>query len=208
MNLETELKELRTALEQEKGKFAEIQRRLDQLRDRAVGLEREVMRTLKAQAILQQVAQKTQQELQYRISELCSLALYGVFEEPYELVLEFVVRRGKTEADIYFLRDGERVDPLTAAGGGVVDVASFALRMALWTLKQPRSRNVILLDEPFRFVSRELQPKASAMLKELSRRLGVQFIMVSHSTDLVAAADKVFECAQNSKGISIVKEAE
>lgn len=141
--------------------------------------------------IIQEVSKKTQQELEYHISDIVSTALSSVFEDPYEFKVEFVIKRGKTEADMYFVKDNERVDPLTASGGGAVDVASFALRIALWNLLRDSISNTLIMDEPFRFVSKDLQPKAGEMLKMLSDKLGIQFIIVTHSPDIINEADKV-----------------
>ena len=157
-----------------------------------------------AQSIIQTVAKITQSELQYHISELCSLALSAVFDDPYELQLEFVIRRGKTEADIYFLRNGEKIDPITASGGGAVDIASFALRVALWSLARPRTRNVMILDEPLRFISNNLQERASIMLKELSRKLNLQMIIITHEKNLTTCADRIFS-VNKSKQYSVVE---
>jgi len=139
------------------------------------------------------VGLKTQQQLQYHISDITSLALEAVFNDPYELVVEFVQRRNKTECDLYFQRDENRMDPLSASGGGAVDVASFALRIASWSMERPKSRNVIILDEPLRFLSNDHQEKASIMIKEISEKLGIQFIIVTHEPILASYADQVFE---------------
>jgi DNA repair exonuclease SbcCD ATPase subunit len=82
---------------------------------------------------------------------------------------------------------------MDAAGGGAVDVAAFALRVASWSMQRPRTRPVIILDEPMRFLSPDLQPKASDMLQELSQKLGLQFIIVTHEEELTQQVDKVFE---------------
>ena len=125
-------------------------------------------------------------------------------EEPRET---FVMKRGKTEADLFFVRDGNRVTPLEASGYGMVDIASFALRVAMWSLQRPRSRNVLVLDEPLKFLSRGYQSKASTMLKEISRKLGLQIIMVSHSQELIESADRVFGVSikDGVSGVSVVE---
>jgi len=197
------LKKFRIIIERKKGHQEQLYSQIKKTEKEVKHLEEEISYSEKAQVIIQTVAKQTQEELQYHISELVTLALSAVFDDPYELILEFVIRRGKTEADIYFIKDGERIDPLSATGGGVVDIASFALRVALWSLSQPKTRNIMILDEPFRFLSRDLQPKASLMLKELSEKLNLQFIMVSHSPDLIEGADKVFETSIK-KGITYV----
>lgn len=155
----------------------------------------------RAVEIIQTVAQLTQRELEYHVSELVSLALAAVFPRPYKFVLKFVARRNRSEADL-LLEDenGNQVNPLDATGGGVVDVTAFALRVALWSLIRPRPRPVMVLDEPFRFLSTDLMPKAGEMMHEISYRLGIQFLVITHEEELLQAADKVFRITRSGKG--------
>ena len=160
-----------------------------------------------AQQILQLVAQETQKNIVVHISDIVTTALDAVFEsDAYEFRIDFVQRRGRTEAELYFERDGNRCDPLTASGGGAVDVAAFALRVALWSLVNHGSRiaDTIVLDEPFKWLSKELQPRAGEMLQLLSRKLGIQFIFVTHVQDLIESADTVFE-VRKKKQVSHVE---
>ena len=192
---------LRQKLERKKGQQTQLQSDLQTAKSKEENISSEIINTEQAQAIIQIVAQKTQEELEYRLSEIVSLALAAVFDDPYKLKVDFVIRRGKTECDLLFEKNGEIFDPLTSSGGGAVDIASMALRVAIWSLTQPRTRNVLILDEPFRFLSKEYQVKASIMLKELSKKLELQIIMVSHSEFLIEGADKVFQVSIE-KGIS------
>ncbi len=201
------IQDLRNYLEQQKGRKAQIVQGIEQTEQDIADKKRELRRYEQAKEIIRTVGMKTQQQLQYHISGTTSLALEAVFDDPYELIVEFVQRRNKTECDLLFSRGDDRVDPLSASGGGAVDIAAFALRVASWSMQKPRSRAVLILDEPFRFLSANLLPKASLMLKEISKKLNLQIIMVTHSEELIEDADKVFGVAINKKGISNVKEA-
>lgn len=143
--------------------------------------------------ILQGVAEATQDQLEYRVSELTTLALGTVFPQPYDFGLSQSVQRGRSHYEPVFRRDGEEIAPMLASGGGVVDVAAFALRLSLWSLAPHRSRAVFVLDEPFRFVSTGLQGKVCELLHQLAGSLGVQFIIVTHEEQLLGAADRVFQ---------------
>ena len=161
--------------------------------------ETELSDCQKARAIVQKVAEDCQKKIEFQISNLVSLALASVFPDPYEFKVSFVQRRNRTECDLLFVKNDEECEPLTAAGGGVVDIASFALRVAIWSLK--KTRPTFILDEPAKFVSVDLQSKVSAMLKELSEKLKIQIIMVSHLPEIVWSADKIFR-VENIKGES------
>jgi len=187
------IKDIRTRLERQKGARTKVQQSISKLIETIKNNRRQLIWHEKAREIIKDVGLKTQQQLQYNISDITSLALEAVFDDPYELIAEFVQRRNKTECDLLFVRDGERMDPLTASGGGTVDVAAFALRVASWSMQNPNSRNTIILDEPMRFVSEAYQEKASQMIKEVSQRLGLQFIIITHNSVLASYADRTFE---------------
>jgi DNA repair exonuclease SbcCD ATPase subunit len=195
------LKEIRTAIEQSKGKRQEVECRQTDLVEKVKTTEKEINFSEKAQAIIQRVAKNTQSQLEYHISDMVTIAMDTIFTEPYKFKVGFVLKRNKTECVLSFERDGELIDPLSASGGGVVDVASFALRIALWTLQAPKSRNTIVLDESFKFVSKDLLPRVGELLTELSNKLNLQFIVVTHLDELIECADKVFEI-KLKKGVS------
>ena len=200
----SEIKTLRNQIERLKGERSQIQKSITQLTDGVKESNRVLRRHEQAREVIREVGLKTQQQLSFHISDIASLALDAVFDDPYELLAEFVQRRNKTECDLFFVRDNERMDPLSASGGGAVDVATFALRIASWSMQRPKSRNTIILDEPMRFLSVDHQEKASAMIKQISERLGIQFIIITHEPTLALAADKVFEI-HIKKGVTTVQ---
>jgi DNA repair exonuclease SbcCD ATPase subunit len=194
---------LRNKLERQKGQLQQVEKTFTVLKDELRDKKRSLIRHEQAREIIRTVGLETQKSLQFHIEDITSLALEAVFDNPYKLEVDFVQRRNKTECDLYFVRDGERVDPLTASGGGAVDVAAFALRIASWSMAQPHSRNTIILDEPLRFLSVDLQEKASTMIKEVSDKLGIQMILVTHNDTLASFADRVFNVSIK-KGVSKV----
>jgi len=182
------------------------QRIISELKDKETklkSLQTDLFSYEKARAIMQLVAKETQEQLEYKISELVSLGLSAIFDNPYELKLEYEIKRGKTEANLLFKRGESQIRPMLASGGGAVDVAAFGLRVAIWSLSQPRNRNTIILDEPFRFLSKAHQAKASTLLSEISKKLGIQIIMVTHNQEFIKSADKVF-LVKKENGISKV----
>jgi chromosome segregation ATPase len=201
------MQNIRNRLEQAKGRMSAIKDKMSSNR-REIQEKKEYLTKLEqAKEIIRLVGLKTQQQLQYHISDITSLALSSVFPEPYELKVEFLQRRNKTECDLLFVRDGKEIDPLEASGYGAVDVAAFALRIASWSMDVDRSRNIIILDEPMRFLSDGYQENASKMIKEVSEKLGIQFIIVTHEDILAQYADRSFFVGMKNK-ISNIKEIE
>lgn len=191
-----ELDTIHSALQRKAGRRDQLASELTATSNRLETLTQEQEDISRALEIIQVTAKITQQQLEIHISELVSLALEAVFPNPYKMVLKFETRRNRSEADLLLQdADGNLLSPMDAVGGGVVDVAAFALRIALWSLKRPRPRAIMLMDEPFRFLSADLQDRAGRMLRELSQKLGIQFLIITHEEQLLAAADRVFRVA-------------
>lgn len=152
---------------------------------------------LKAQALIQTTAQETQNQLTYHVQALVQNALDAVFPTVYLFKTAFELRRGQTEVVIWLDKDGEAIDPRDAAGGGVVDVVCFALRVVAWSLSQ--TSPVLILDEPFKWVSAGLRPICGQLLRGISDRLGLQIIMVTHDPELVEQADRIFLVEQKAR---------
>lgn len=196
----------RTQLERQKGRMLQLKQELKVAERRVDKLHLSALYTEEAQVLIQQVAQLTQSELEYHISELVTLAMASVFDEPYGFNVDFALRRNRTECDLTFNLDNKiKVDPMTLCEGGAVDVASFALRVALWSLSPQRTRNVLVLDEPLKFLKGdELPERGAEMIKEISAKIGLQVIMISHVPDQIAGADKRIH-VKKRKGKSEVK---
>ena len=198
--LSSQIESASKAYERRVGQLEQLENQIAKTRADLASRERRQRRIEEATDVIRTVAQATQKELEYHVSELVSLALEAIFPDPYRLNIDFELRRNRSEADVTFSKEGEeKIDPMSSSGGGPIDVAAFGLRISLWSLQRPRSRPTIILDEPFRHVSRNLQPQASAMLKEISEKLGLQFVIVTHEVELVSSADKVFEVSQENR---------
>ena len=134
-----------------------------------------------AQRIVQTISQAIQQSTHQRISDLVSRCLEAVFSDAYEFKIQFERKRGKTEAQLTLDRNGMLLeDPVNEAGGGVIDVAAFALRLVCLMLTQPRKSLFLAMDEPFRFVSKLYHPMIRGLLWALSKEFKIQFLLITH----------------------------
>ncbi len=140
-----------------------------------------------ARTVLQGIARTVQQQAHTRLSGVVTRCLAATFEDPYTFEMVFENKRGQTETIPVFRRNGHTItDPMNQAGGGVIDVAAFALRLGALVLSRPARRRVVCMDEPFRFMSVALLPRLRGMLHTLSVEMGIQFIITTHSNELVA----------------------
>jgi len=203
MAFDIRLREVNAAIQQAKGRKEALRDRLRESRKALRLTLTEVEDTLKAQTLLQSVAVSTQAELEFHVSSVATLALNAVFPDPYSLKVDFIPKRGKSEAMLTLEREGKSFDPMSANGGGVVDLTAFALRVSMLSLSR-NTRKVIILDEPFRFLSKDLHPRAGQVIRDLADKLGVQFILVTHEKALADMADRVFDVSLHNKRSVIV----
>lgn len=202
--MKSKIRHLRQKLERKKGQRDQIEKSLERNRSKLQQLEEDLVHSKQAQTVIQEVAKTTQQELEYHLSDLVSLAMASVFPDPYKLKCDFVSRRGKIEVDMFFDKKENLIDPMTSTGGGAVDVASLALRFSSWTLKNPRTRPIVIMDEPLKWLKgSDLPEKGSDVIKKISQKLNLQIIMVSHDPELINSADKVIQ-VEIKQGISRV----
>lgn len=189
--MRSDLKQHRIILNKHLAEFNFSARQINEEKEKLKQSQAELYYIQKAQEIILEVAQSVQQEAHKKISAIVSKCLEMVFDNPYEFEIVFNRKRGKTVADIFLTRNGRRLDPRRSTGGGVVDIATFALRLSCLSLRLPKGRAFVALDEPFKHVSPDLRPKIAAMLEMLSEELGFQFLISTHMKALKLG--KVYE---------------
>jgi len=189
-------------MEFNKQKFDELKERTSSLKSRKVFLCQEIddlknksstqlqryEDALRLRVIIQNAAQKTQKSIEKILSDIVTKCIQSVFDKEYIYKVDFVIRRNKTECDLYLELDGNKLNPLKADGGGLADVIAFANRIAFWKmdnmtrskLGKPLVRGLLLCDEPFKFLhSKILQDRCSDMLVSISEEFGIQMVIVS-----------------------------
>ena len=145
-------------------------------------LQRSVSILDEAKTVIREIGAECQESAQRQIDNVVTRCLQAVFgENAYRFCLRFETKRGQTEASAVLLdENNNELSPTDAVGGGVLDVVAFALRLACLALMRPRPSQVLILDEPFRFLSTQYRENTKELLTELAQELQIQMIMVTH----------------------------
>ncbi len=167
--------------------LAAHEKRLADLRDRAEILE-------KVRLLLQEAAGHAREQGRRQVEYMVTQALQFVFGGNIAFKVVIEEKRDRPEAEFLVCSSyGEdlRVEtaPQDARGGGVVDVISLALRLALLHAFRPPVGGPVILDEPAKHVSEEYSSQVAHFLKSFSQSMGRQIIMVSHNQHLADSAD-------------------
>lgn len=162
---------------------------------------------VEARRIMAEASRRTQMQFKVFVETLVTMAIQTVFPtEGYRFVIEFDLKSNRNEINLLVQQnDKEPYRPEDEQGGGLLDIISFALRVVMWSLEKPRSRPVFIMDEPFRFCG-ALTPLAGNMMREISNKLNIQMIMVTHDLELKDIGDKCWIVQREKGGSSEVIE--
>jgi DNA repair exonuclease SbcCD ATPase subunit len=192
----TEIKEKLNTLKVKKQSNEEL---LKSRKQRLEEIKVETEEVLKSLSVCKEVATEVQKQLSVKIDTIVNLALATCFGDEYTFKLNYVSARGKTEVEFLLLQNGKEIDPKEQNGGGLVDVLCFALRIAIFNISH--TDNIMIFDEPFKFVSKGLRDKVAELVHTLSDRIGIQIIEVTHVEELMDNSDKQF-VIKKIKGVS------
>lgn len=167
-------------------------------------LEREQKEWLKelkvckvALRILQHAGEETQGKIVWGIEQLVTFAIKDVFkgEDSFDFKMEVHTdKKGTMSIEFFLEKDGERYDPLECCGYGILDVACFALRVAVWSLTV--TTRVMIFDEPFKNVSQKYKQRVGQLVGKIAEMCDFQFIIVTHVLELMQPQDTVFVVGQ------------
>ena len=144
--------------------------------------------------VLPELEQAWRTNFQTSLATVVSHGLTGVFGEEIKVTVEDRIVRDTASMELKLTHKGVEIgNILDGTGGSIVAVLNVLLHILLLVSVDPPLRRVLILDEPFRMVESRHLPAIGQLLREMSERLGIQFIIVSHERELEDAADIVHE---------------
>jgi len=192
---ETLNKNLSARLNEFKGRQSLLNEQIDGTNNKLVELvhNREIF--TKEVEVLTVVQEMTRNKIKEGFENMVSYALKSVFNQDYKFVLSFDKRGNLSELDFNILAPErtEAGDPLDSSGGGVLDVAALALRIALLELSKPKIPGFICLDESFKHVSSVYLANCSKFLTNINKKIARQIILVTHQNNFIEGADNVID---------------
>lgn len=163
------------------------------------------------QILLQGASEFARDQARKDIEEIVTNALQLIFDADISFHVKLEELRGRWEADFFVASTygGSVVvesRPQESRGGGVVDVVSLALRVALLESHRPALPGPLLLDEPAKHVSEEFAMSVANFVRQSCEFFGRQVIMVTHNQHLAEAGDAAFHVSiKNGKSIVVGK---
>lgn len=210
--IEFSLSEMRSRYNQALGQLQLLQRQkadthtdLDQAKH-DIALWRDV------QTLFGKASEYAREQLKIRIEQTVTAALQAVFERDdigFEIEIRTVGGQPAANWQVVSMYGDTPVsgDPESSRGGGVSDIVSLALRLALLELSRPRVEGPVLLDEVGKHVSAQYAPNVAQFLKQYARKTGRQILLITHQGALADVADVSYRVTQEN-GVSGVSEVQ
>lgn len=147
----------------------------------------------RAAVYMKQLAQKQKENACEELTKLGTAALQYCFGPSYKMKIEMEGTSKNPKADLWIIQDDnddEKEDPMEDNGGGIVDIVGNAMRLVILdNYTEPVIDGPIILDEPFKMVSKEYIPQMAEFIKNVSRDFRRQVIVVTHSDYLSSMTD-------------------
>lgn len=157
------------------------------------------------QILLQKTSDYARQQAKQRIEEIVTSALSVVFAKEYRFEVKLDVRASQPIAEYWLYSDDVATQlkpPDYDRGGGIADVVSLALRLAVGELSNVKGP--LFLDEVGKMVSKEYAPNVAYFLKEYSHKFKRQVVLITHN-DALAEIGEVSLGVSQKGGISKVE---
>jgi DNA repair exonuclease SbcCD ATPase subunit len=205
-NLIQQFSTLKSNFDQKQGQLQAFRSRLETCNGQISELEQKEDLSVKTSLFLQSLSDVTRVQVLDKISGIVTEALQTVKDKNLEFRMNLTTERNAADLKmvIFDKVTGQEYDVLESMGGGIADLVSISLRLALLCKWQPSVSRVLILDEAGKHISVKDQEQLADFISKLSKLLNVQFVWVTHSDVLSRSADKVFEVTK-SNGISKVE---
>lgn len=205
--MDLRVQQARQALIRREGQFQSAQADLEHSNTELKKHEQSMAVLAMSREVLTKIAQLKREETTSKIEQLVSKGLQAVLGDE-SVALKVIEHTTAKRITYKFALDGRGFsseDIRNEKGGGVQNLVSFLLTVVLTMMLDKDQSRVFLLDEKFAHLSREYLPATGKLINELSEKLGVQFVEVTHQPELVDCADAVYKFSQNSSGITSAK---
>lgn len=208
LTLESSLTTLRTRYQQDSGALELLKKQQIEKEENLSLARKDVETWQQVQTLFTKVSGFAREQLKTRIEETVTAALQAVFcDDRIQFNIEIRTLNDKPAADWTVISHYGDVpvsaNPEDGRGGGIADVVSLALRLALMELARPKPEGPVILDEPAKMVSKEYLPNVAVFLKQYLQKTGRQGMIITHFEALADVADVSFQVSQ-ANGVSEV----
>ena len=153
---------------------------------------------------LVELEQEWRRSAERTLTAHASRGLSLVFGEDLRLSVETKTVRDMTSMVLKLQENGIELDDIVeSTGSSRVAVLDMLLNLMFLFSVTPKLELLMVMDEPFGSVEQAHLPALGQLLREIHEQRGVQSLIASHETELIDAADVVYEVKDG--GVRLIK---
>ena len=207
MKMRMKIEKIEEEIQNKVGYYRRIRDSLKKSKNKEKELQKEEILLQKVIEIFDKVSKDRADEVVKQIKSILDAGFSEVFyDRNYSTEVVFDERRGKFYADI-LLRDEDKNiqgEAKKMAGGGVFQVQQFLLFIILKVLL--KEGDILVLDETFSMVSVSYRENLAKLVQEIAQKFGITILLVTHSEEILAYADKIYRMELFGNGIKVTEE--
>lgn len=197
------VKELQRQTDQVDGFYKAYRQQEQELVGTVDNLKRDIDRDTKASAVLKHLLDLMVKSEIERMAGLITYGLKTIFDDQnLKFVPEITKKNEKIHIELKTNNNGIE-GGYKAFGGSVAVIESFLLRV-LCLLKKKYAK-FIILDETFAAVGEEYIANTGKLVGELSKKIGLDVLLVTHQKEFQHNADHVYKVRESKSGLIMEK---
>jgi DNA repair exonuclease SbcCD ATPase subunit len=147
--------------------------------------------------------------LKEKLKKMDELVTYGLKTVIEDQSLDFksvpTQKRDRLWVDLNTVtEEGVEGNAIDMCGGGVAAIESYLLRNIV--IVQNKLKRFMYLDEPFKQISVEYVPLISSLCKELSKKLDMDILVISHTPGIIDHADRIYRASKDNGKLKLKRE--
>jgi len=198
-----EIKDLQKKVDQIDGFYRALKTQEQSYISQIEEMKKEIDILTKTSTVLKHLLDTMVRDEITRMAGLITYGLKTVFEDQnLVFVPEITKKNEKIHIELKTQHDGIEGD-YESFGGSIAVIESFLLRV-LCILKKKYSR-LLFLDETFASVGDVYIPNTGKLISELSKKLNLDVLLVTHQKEFMNTADHVYRVKESPKGLLMEK---
>jgi DNA repair exonuclease SbcCD ATPase subunit len=191
-DLKDRLRFLQTAVTTGLNEVNLLQKNIETNTQKKAALESDAAAYRQASVILHRLGVTAREQVCRHLELVVTKALQYIYGPDFRFIIELEEQRNRPHIEFYVQSgNGTKNRPRDCRGGGVGDIVSLALRIAVLTLFQnPYLNGPLVLDEPGKFLDAQGAVRLGEFLKFVSDTFNRQVIVITHHESIVPFADK------------------
>jgi ABC-type dipeptide/oligopeptide/nickel transport system ATPase component len=174
-----------------RGKKETIEANIEEMQGQIYIAKKRKANVAKCMQLLEYLSNMNQNKILGLFEHTVSCGLKDLFDDSYKFQFEMKTRGSSSACDFQIQCSAFPgwSNIVMCHGKSLEEIVGTIFRIILIKLDKG-SRNIVILDEPMSGVELERQPLAIKFLDEISSKFNMQIILVSHSEEFIAHADK------------------